>query len=338
MRLATLRDGSRDGTLVVVDRAARRMARASGVAPTLQAALDDWPRAEPRLRALATALDAGTAASEPLDVEALAAPLPRAYEWVDASSYLNHVRLVRRARGVPPPENLETEPLVYQGGSGIMLAPTAPLELPDPAWGLDFESEVCVVLGDVDRGTTATQGATAIRLVMLANDVTYRNLVSPELQKGFGFFASKPATAFGPFAVTPDELGPAWQGGRAHLRVRTTLNDQVVGDVDSGPEMHFSFPELIAFIARTRGFVAGTILGSGTVSNQDRARGVSCLVERRTIETLEAGGPKTPYLEPGDRVRIEALDAGGRSVFGAIVQRVERVSPAPRASTTEATS
>ena len=327
MRLATVRDGSRDGALIVVDRAARRMVRAAGVAPTMQAALDDWARAEPGLRALAAALDGGMAAAEALDVGALAAPLPRAYEWVDASSYLNHVRLVRRARGAPPPENLETEPLVYQGGSGIMLAPTAPLQLPDPAWGLDFESEICVVLGDVARGSDASAGAAAIRLLLLANDVTYRNLVAPELQKGFGFFASKPATAFGPFAVTPDELGAAWKDGRAHLRVQTTLNDQRVGDVDSGPEMHFSFPELIAFIANTRAFVAGTILGSGTVSNQDRTRGVSCLVERRTIETLEGGGPTTPYLAPGDSVRIEAVDADGRSVFGTIAQRVERVSP-----------
>jgi fumarylacetoacetate (FAA) hydrolase len=334
MRLATLRDGSRDGALVVVDGAARRMVRAGAVASTLQGALDDWDRAEPELRALAAALERGEVASEPLAVAALAAPLPRAYEWVDASSYLNHVRLVRRARGAPPPENLETEPLVYQGGSGIMLAPTAPLELPDADWGLDFESEICVVLGDVARGIDVTGGAAAIRLLMLANDVTYRNLVPPELQKGFGFFASKPATAFGPFAVTTDELGPAWQHGRAHLRVQTTVNDETVGDVDSGPEMHFSFPDLIAFIAHTRAFVAGTILGSGTVSNQDRSRGVSCLVERRTIETLEGGGPKTPYLKPGDTVKIAAVDATGRSVFGTILQRVERVSGPSKGATT----
>jgi fumarylacetoacetate (FAA) hydrolase len=338
MRLATLRDGSRDGTLVVVDRPAQRMVRATTVAPTLQAALDDWDHAEPRLRALAAGLEAadGGTGSQPLHLAALEAPLPRAYEWIDASSYLNHVRLVRRARGVPPPENLETEPLIYQGGSGVLLAPRAPLELPDPSWGLDFESELCVVVGDVPRGADTVRAAAAIRLLMLANDVTYRALVPPELQKGFGFFASKPATAFGPFAVTPDELGSAWHDGRAHLRVRTTLNNQLVGDVDSGPEMHFSFPDLIAFIAKTRAFVAGTILGSGTVSNQDRARGVSCLVERRTIETLEGGGPRTPYLKEGDTVTIEAFDGAGGSPFGAISQQVERVTPASPDSITTA--
>lgn len=330
MRLATLRDGSRDGALVVVDGDARRMARASDIAPTLQAALDAWTGCEPRLRALAADLERGVATFEPLEVSALQAPLPRAYEWIDASSYLNHVRLVRRARGAALPENFETEPLIYQGGSGVLLAATAPLELPDPDWGLDFESELCVVLGDVSRDTDAGAASGAIRLLMLANDVTYRNLAPAELQKGFGFFASKPATAFAPLAVTPDELGPAWRDGRAHLRVRTTLNDSVVGDVDSGPEMHFSFPQLIAYIARARAFTAGTILGGGTVSNQDRTRGVSCLVERRTIETLEAGGPRTPYLKAGDTVRIEALDDRGRSVFGAINQQVRAASRGAR--------
>jgi fumarylacetoacetate (FAA) hydrolase len=329
MRLGTLRDGTRDGSLVVVDQGARRLARAAGIAPTLQAALDDWARAEPALRTLAAALERGAVPSEPVDVGQFHAPLPRAYEWVDGSSYLNHVRLVRRARGAEPPPTLETDPLVYQGGSGVLLAPTASLALPAEGddWGLDFESEVCVVLGDVPRGTTAAGAMAHVRLWMLANDVTYRNLVPTELAKGFGFFQSKPATAFSPFAVTTDELGDAARDGRAFLRLRTSLNGAVVGDTDTGPEMHFSFADLVAHLARTRAFTAGTILGSGTVSNADRARGVSCLAERRTLETLDGGAPVTPYLKVGDVVRIEAFDAAGRSPFGAIEQVVAREAP-----------
>ena len=324
MRLGTLRDGSRDGTLIVIDRTGRRFVRATGVAPHLQGALDDWDRAESGLRALSTGLDRGDVASEPVDVHGLMAPLPRAYEWVDGSSYLNHIRLVRKARGVEPPEDLETDPLVYQGGSGVLAGPTDPLVLPDAGWGLDFESEICVVLGDVPRGITADRAAPCVRLWMLANDVTYRHLVVPELKKGFGFFVSKPATAFSPFAVTSDELGPAFHDGRAFLRLQTTCNDALIGDTDTGPEMHFSFFDLIAYIAQTRSFTAGTILGSGTVSNQDRARGVSCLAERRMIETLDFGAPKTSFLKVGDRVRIEAFDATGHNVFGAIDQKVEQ--------------
>jgi fumarylacetoacetate (FAA) hydrolase len=329
MRLGTLRDGTRDGSLVVVDQAARRLARATGIAPSLQAALDDWDRAEPALRALAAALERDAVPSEPLDVARLLAPLPRAYEWVDGSSYLNHILLVRKARGAEPPENLETEPLVYQGGSGVLLAPTAPLVLPadGETWGLDFESELCVVLGDVPQGVTPAGAAPHIRLWMLANDVTYRNLVVPELKKGFGFFQSKPATAFSPFAVTSDELGAAFHDGRAFLRLRTTYNGALVGDTETGPEMHFSFLDLIAHLAKTRAFTAGTILGGGTVSNRDRARGVSCLAEQRTLEVLEHGAAATPFMKPGDTVRIEAFDEAGRSLFGAIDQKVTREAP-----------
>jgi fumarylacetoacetate (FAA) hydrolase len=326
MRLGTLRDGTRDGTLIVVDRTGHRFSHAAGIAPTLQAALDDWNRVEPALRALSQRLDDGAAAGEPVDAGQLSAPLPRAYEWIDGSSYLNHIRLVRRARNADLPPDLETDPLVYQGGSGVLLGPRDPLPLLDPAWGLDFEAELAVVLADVPRGTTAAEAAPHIRLVMAANDVTYRNLVAAELAKGFGFFVSKPATAFSPFAVTVDELAPSFHDGRVFARLRSTLDDTIVGDLETGPEMWFSFADLIGHVARSRALVAGTILGSGTVSNRDPARGVSCLVERRMIETIEHGAPRTPYLKAGDVVRIEAFDAHGRSLFGAIEQTVAPAS------------
>ncbi len=322
MRLATLRDGSRDGSLVVVDSMADRFMRASHIAPNLQSAIDDWERIGPALQELSLDVERASAAAERLEVALLAAPLPRAYEWIDGSSYLNHVRLTRRARGADPPPGLEVDPLVYQGGSGVLLGATDPLVLPDLDWGLDFEAEVCVVLGDVPRGTTADRAAPYVRLLMLANDVTYRNLVPPELVKGFGFFVSKPATAFSPFAVTPDELGGSWLEGRPLLRLRSTYNGAVVGEAETGPEMHFSFFDLIAHVTKTRSLTAGTILGGGTVSNRDRARGVSCLVERRMIETLELGAPRTPFMTHGDTIRIEAFDGAGRSVCGAIDQRV----------------
>ena len=322
MRLATLQNGTKDGSLVVVDRAGRSCARAPDAPATLQAALDDWSRAEPILRSVAERLELGELGGDPFDPRGARAPLPRAYEWIDGSSYLNHVVLVRKARGAQPPETLETDPLVYQGGSGVLLGPRDPLVLPDPSFGLDFESELAVVLGDVERGTTARDAARCIRLVMIANDVTYRNLVPAELAKGFGFFVSKPATAFSPVAVTLDELGPRFREGRFQLRLRTTYNGSVVGDVETGPEMHFSFCDLIEHIAKTRSYTAGTILGSGTVSNRDPARGVSCLAERRARETIERGAPVTEYMKVGDHVVIEAFDASGRSVFGSIEQKV----------------
>lgn len=325
MRLATLRDGSRDGCLVVVDGTGRLCARVPGVAATLQAALDDWSRAEPALHSVSERLARGELAGETFDPRRAQAPLPRAYEWIDGSSYLNHVRLVRKARNAEPPETLTSDPLVYQGGSGVLLGPREPLVLPDPAWGMDFESELALVLGDVPRGTSARDAGGCVRLAMIANDVTYRNLVPGELAKGFGFFVSKPATAFSPFAVTLDELGDVFRGGRLHLRLRTTLNGSVVGDVETGPEMHFSFFDLMAHVTRTRSLTAGTILGSGTVSNADPARGVSCLVERRARETIDRSAPETAYLKIGDQVVIEAFDDSGKSVFGAIEQTV--VSP-----------
>jgi len=322
MRLATRRDGSRDGALVVVDRRGERWADARPIAPHLQAALDDWQEVEPALRELSRELDEGRLRAKPLDPADLDAPLPRAYEWVDGSSYINHILLVRKARGREPPASLETDPLVYQGGSGHLLGPRDPIWLSDPAWGLDFEAEICAVLGDTPRAVTPDRAERYVRLLMLANDVTLRNLVPAELEKGFGFFQSKPATAFSPFAVTPDELGAAWQGGRAHLRLRSTYNGRLLGDPDAGAEMHFSFFDLISHITRTRAFTAGTILGSGTVSNRDRARGVSCLAERRMIETIEQGAPKTPFMTYGDTIEIEMLDAEGSSLFGKISQQV----------------
>lgn len=322
MKLATLRDGTRDGTLIVVDRGGERFTPARSIVPTMQAALDAWDEVEPRLRALAEALDAGDAESAAIDFARLGPPLPRAYEWVDGSAYINHIVLVRKARGAEPPATLETDPLVYQGGSGVLLGPRDPIPLADPAWGLDFESEVCVVLGDTPQGTTKDEASRYVRLLMLANDVTLRNLIPAELAKGFGFFQGKPATAFSPFAITPDELGGAWRDGRVHLPLRTWLNGGLAGDPDAGPEMHFSFFDLIAHLAKTRAFTAGTIVGSGTVSNADPARGVSCLAERRMREIIEHGKPATEFLKVGDRVRIEMQSASGASLFGAIEQEV----------------
>lgn len=322
MKLATWRDGTRDGKLVVVHKDNGSWVPADGIAPTLQAALDGWDEAAPRLQALARDLEAGKVQGKPVDPSAFHAPLPRAYEWVDGSAYLNHVILVRKARGAEPPATLETDPLVYQGGSGHLLGPTEDIPLPDPAWGLDFESEVAVILGDTPRGTKAADAAKYVRLIVMLNDITLRNLIPNELAKGFGFFQGKPATAFAPFAITPDELGDAWKDGRVHLPLRTTYNGALVGDPEAGPEMHFSFFDLIEHICKTRSFTAGTILGSGTVSNQDRARGISCLAERRMIETIETGKPSTPFMQVGDTVHIEMKDPSGASLFGAIDQKV----------------
>jgi fumarylacetoacetate (FAA) hydrolase len=322
MKLATLRDGSRDGRLLVVRRDGATATPVDGEWPTLQRALDDWERAEPQLRAIAKQLENGELEGMQVDPSRLAAPLPRAYEWVDGSAYLNHVLLVRKARGAEPPPTLETDPLVYQGGSGDLLGPRDPIPLADESWGCDFESEVCVILGDTPQGTKAADAANHVRLVLLANDVSLRNLIPNELAKGFGFFQSKPATAFSPFALTPDELGGAWREGRFHGRVRTTYNGNVVGDTDAGPEMHFSFFQLIEHITKTRRFTAGSVLGSGTVSNKDRAKGISCLAERRMIETIEQGKPSTPFMKIGDRIEIEGFLPDGTSPFGVIRQEI----------------
>lgn len=322
MKLATLRDDSRDGTLIVVRRDGQVYASAAHIAPTMQAALDTWEESEPRLRALAESLENGQNAGTPVDTTKLGPPLPRAYEWIDGSAFLNHVILVRRARNAEPPATLETDPLVYQGGSGVLLGPNDPVVLHDEGWGLDFEAEVAVVLGDTPQATDADEAEQCVRLVMLVNDLTWRNLIPRELAKSFGFFQSKPATGFSPFAVTPDELGEAWQGGRLHRHMLNTYNGEQVGKVHAGPEMHFSFHDLIAHITKTRAFTAGTILGSGTISNADRSAGISCLAERRMIEIIETGAAETPFMKVGDRIRIEMLDDEGVSIFGAIEQEI----------------
>lgn len=322
MKLATLKDGSRDGHLVVVSRDLTRCLDAGSVAPTLQSALDRWTEAEPRLRALADKLEHGDASARPFDADQCLSPLPRAYEWVDGSAFLNHVRLVRKARNAEVPPTLETDPLVYQGGSGVLLGPTEDIPLRNVEWGLDFESEVAVILGDTPMGTTADKAATFVKLVLLVNDVTLRNLIPTELAKQFGFFQSKPATAFSPVAVTPDELGASWKDGRLHLPLLTTYNGKLVGQPNAGPEMHFSFFDLVQHLTKTRAYTAGTILGSGTISNADRSKGISCLAEQRTIETIDHGKPSTPFMKPGDTVVIEMLGPDGKSIFGRISQRV----------------
>jgi len=321
MKFATLRDGTRDGQLVLVRRDNRMYAPVQ-VVDTMQEALDYWEEAEPALQIKYDQLNAGKADAEPVDFQELHSPIPRAYEWIDGSAYINHIVLVREARGAEPPETLETDPLVYQGGSGDLLEPTEDIPLHDEEWGLDFEAEVCVILGDTPQGTNAEEAGEHVRLLTLCNDITYRNLIPNEIDKSFGFFQSKPATAFAPLAVTPDEVGDAWRNGRLHHRLRTTYNGELFGDPEAGPEMHFSFFDLVEHIARTRSFTAGTILGSGTVSNEDRERGSSCLAEQRMIEKIDTGEFQTPFMSAGDTVHIEMRDDDGESIFGAIEQEV----------------
>ena len=323
MKLATLKDGSRDGQLAVVSRDLALAHHASGIASTMQQVLDDWNFISPQLEDLYATLNGGKArhafAFEP---QRCMAPLPRAYQWVDGSAYLNHVELVRKARGAEMPASFREDPLMYQGGSDDFLGPCDDAAFASADWGIDFESEVAVVTGDVDIGTTPAAALESVRLLMLVNDWSLRNLIPAELAKGFGFLQAKPATAFSPLAVTPDELGPAWQGGRVHLDLRSEWNGRAVGLTDAGPEMTFHFGQLIAHVARTRRLRAGSIVGSGTVSNADRARGYSCVAEKRATEMIDGGAPLTPYMQFGDRIRIEMLGADGHSVFGAIEQRV----------------
>ncbi len=322
MKLGSLRADTRDGRLVVVRRDNSTFTAADDIAPHLQAALDRWEELAPELRRRFDDLEEGRIAGHPVELEAFASPLPRAYEWIDGSAFLNHVILVRKARNAEPPPTLETEPLIYQGGSGHFLAPTEDIPLGDPAWGLDFEAEVVCYLDDVPLGTKEADAARYVRLLGTCNDVSLRGLIPSELAKGFGFFVSKPATAFSPFVVTPDELGGAWRGGRLHRRLRSVYNGQLAGDPEAGPDMHFSFYRLVEHITQTRSLTAGTILGSGTVSNSDRERGISCLAERRMIEIIENGEPTTPFMSLGDTIEIDMLDDDGRSIFGPIRQRV----------------
>lgn len=323
MKLASLKEGGRDGTLVVVSRDLARAVAASGIAATLQAALDDWERAAPRLNALAEALAAGTAAgSFALDMAALAAPLPRAYEFVDGSAYLPHVERVRRARGAQVPESFYVDPLMYQATSAGFYGPRDPILVLSEDWGVDLEAEVVVVTDDVPMGVAAAAASSHIQLVGLVNDVSLRNLIPAELAKGFGFLQSKPRSALSPVLVTPDELGAAWRGDKLHLPMRTWINGQWFGAAECGVDMQFDFAQLVAHAAKTRPLSAGAIVGSGTIANEDTAKGASCLAEQRTVETLRDGKPSTPFLKFGDTVRIEITDAQGRSIFGAIEQVV----------------
>jgi fumarylacetoacetate (FAA) hydrolase len=323
VKLASLK-GGRDGRLAVVSRDLSRAIVATGIAPTLQAALDDWANAEPALASLAESLESGRAGSAAFDPADALSPLPRAHHWVDGSAYVNHVELVRKARGATMPESFWTDPLVYQGGSDDFLPPMADAPFGSEDWGIDLEGEVAVVTDDVAMGVDAIAARDHIRLLMLVNDWSLRNLIPGELAKGFGFYQSKPATAFSPVAVTPDELGDAWRDARVHLPLVVHLNGGPFGRPNAGVDMTFDFGQLIAHAAKTRRLGAGSIVGSGTVSNRDRSAGSTCLAERRMLETLDLGKPMTPFLSFGDRVRIEMLDGAGRSIFGAIDQRVAR--------------
>jgi fumarylacetoacetate (FAA) hydrolase len=334
MKLATLKDGTRDGRLMVVS---RDLSSAAFVpqARCLQDALDDWPRVAADLQALSDKLNSGrvrdTLAFDPRDCHA---PLPRAYQWADGSAYVNHVELVRKARGAELPASFWTDPLIYQGGSDSFAGPCDPILAASEDWGIDLEAEVAVITDDVAMGANAGQARGRIRLLLLVNDVSLRNLIPTELAKGFGFFQSKPASAFSPVAVTPDELGAAWDGGRLHRPLLSQINGRPFGEPDAGTDMHFDFPALIAHAARTRALCAGSIIGGGTVSNRgpdggpgkpvaEGGRGYSCLAELRSVEALSSGAAQTPFLKFGDRVRIEMLDAGGHSIFGAIDQVVQ---------------
>ncbi len=332
MKLASLKRG-RDGRLVVVSDDLAWCADAGAVAPSLQAALDDWAHAAPKLKALAESLNHEAIPRERFHERDAAAPLPRAYQWADGSAYVNHVALVRQARGAKMPESFWTDPLMYQGGSDSFLGARDPIPLADEAWGCDFEAEVAVITDDVPLGVSAAEARAHIALVLLCNDVSLRNLIPGELDKGFGFFQSKPSSAFSPVAVTPNALGDVWRDAKLHLPMHVALNGKPFGAPDAGEDMTFDFGQLIAHAAKTRPLAAGTILGSGTVSNRgqdggpgkpiaDGGRGYACIAEQRTIETIQHGAPKTPFLKSGDRVEIEMRDAKGHSIFGRIEQDV----------------
>lgn len=335
MKLASLR-GGRDGKLVVVSDDLAWYAHAGPEVPSLQAALDDWTHAEPRLKALAEGVNAGTILRERFHEREAASPLPRAYQWADGSAYVNHVALVRQARGAKMPDSFWTDPLMYQGGSDAFLGPRDGIPLKDEAWGCDCEAEVAVIVGDVPMGVSAQEALGYIRLVMLVNDVSLRNLIPAELEKGFGFFQSKPSSAFSPCAVTPDSLGDAWQAGKLHLPILVSLNGKPFGRANAGDDMTFDFGQLIAHAAKTRDLCAGTIIGSGTVSNRgadggpgkpiaEGGLGYSCIAEQRMIETIETGKPITPFLNWGDRVEIDMLDGRNHSIFGRIDQQVLKI-------------
>jgi fumarylacetoacetate (FAA) hydrolase len=325
MKLGSLKEGGRDGTLIVVSRDLAKAVRATGIATTLQAALEDWSNLAPRLNALYESLNGGDAdGSFDLDVKAMAAPLPRAYEFVDGSAYLPHVERVRRARNAEIPESFYTDPLMYQATSAGFYGPRDAVRVVSEDYGIDLEAELVVITDDVPMAATPEQAAAHIQLVGLVNDVSLRNLIPPELAKGFGFLQSKPRSALSPVFVTPDELGPAWQDSKVHLPLLTHINGQWFGAPEAGEDMQFNFAQLVAHAAKTRPLSAGTIVGSGTIANQDTGKGASCFAEQRTVETLRDGKPSTPFMKFGDVVRIEMLDRDGHSIFGAIEQRIEQ--------------
>lgn len=325
MKLATLNNGKRDGALMVVSRDLAHAVRVAEIAPTLQAALDEWADTAPRLAAVYQELNDGARADAfPFDETACLSPLPRAYQWADGSAYVNHVELVRKARGAELPDSFWHDPLMYQGGSDSFLAPRGPILMGSEAWGIDFESEVAVITDDVPMGTSPEAASAHVKLLMLVNDVSLRNLIPGELAKGFGFFQSKPSSSFSPVAITPDELGQDWREGKVHLPLLTHLNGALFGAPDAGLDMTFNFFELVAHAAKTRPLGAGCIIGSGTVSNYDRSAGSSCLAELRMLEIIESGQATTPFLRFGDTVSIAMQDRNGLSLFGTILQRVEQ--------------
>ena len=323
MKLASLKAGGRDGTLIVVSRDLSRAVAVPQIAGTLQAALDSWEDKCAALNEVAHNLAAGPVDREfPFDPVDVSSPLPRAYHWVDGSAYVNHVELVRKARGAEMPESFWHDPLVYQGGSDDFLGPRDDIPVPNEEFGIDMEAETAVITGDVPMGTSSEDAGFHIKLLMILNDVSLRNLIPGELAKGFGFYQSKPSTAFSPVAVTPDELGDRYSDGTFKLPLTTRLNDEVFGQPDCGTDMTFNFKQLIAHVSKTRRLGAGTIIGSGTISNYDRSKGSSCIAEKRMLETIEDGKPSTPFMSFGDTVRIEMLDSDGNSIFGAIDQKV----------------
>lgn len=334
MKLATLKNSTRDGRLVVVSRDLTRCSEVGHIARTLQDALDDWEHVAPRLARVAEGLGTGSQPTVRFHEHDATSPLPRAYQWADGSAYVNHVELVRRARNAEMPESFWTDPLMYQGGSDSFLGPRDPILAADEAWGIDMEGEIAVIVDDVPMGASVEDARQAIKLIMLVNDVSLRGLIPGELAKGFGFFQSKPSSAFSPVAVTPDELGEAWDGGKLHLPLLVSLNGHPFGRANAGVDMTFDFGRLVAHAARTRPLVAGSIIGSGTISNKldggpgkpvsEGGAGYSCIAEIRTIETIATGAPKTPFLKFGDTVRIEMRDKDGHSIFGAIEQTVQR--------------
>jgi fumarylacetoacetate (FAA) hydrolase len=324
MKLASLNQG-RDGVLVVVSRDLSRAIKAPVIAATLQAALDNWAVAKPKLEAVYQRLNDGLEEGAfTFDQAACHSPLPRAYHWADGSAYVNHVELVRKARGAEIPESFWHDPLMYQGGADCFIPPHSPIQMADEAWGIDLEAEIALITDDVPMGVTAAEAGQHIQLLMLVNDVSLRNLIPGELAKGFGFYQSKPSSSFSPVAITPDELGDCWKDGKVHRPLVSHINGALFGQPDAGTDMTFNFPTLVAHAAKTRPLGTGTIIGSGTVSNYDRSAGSSCLAEKRMLEIIESGEAKTPFLTFGDRVRIEMFDAAGLSLFGAIDQVVEK--------------